>query len=290
MPRRGPSPELVSPSPDDRGTTVAARDHWIATHRGSLFARVWEPSEQHESSAAVLLFHDSLGCVSVWRDFPERLAVATGRCVVAYDRLGFGRSDPYPGRLSTTFVHDEAETMVPRLLDALRRDVELDTLVAFGHSVGGGMAVATAAVLGGVCTALITESAQSFVEDRTRSGVRAAREAFRQPGQIERLARYHGEKASWVLDAWTETWLDPGFADWTLDGDLQGVYCPTLALHGDDDEYGSTRHPERIVALVRGPSRAVILPGCGHRPHREQPRRVLDEVAQFLMPRDGIPF
>jgi pimeloyl-ACP methyl ester carboxylesterase len=60
------------------------------------------------------------------------------------------------------------------------------------------------------------------------------------------------------------------------------VGCPTLALHGDDDEYGSVLHPERIASLARGPSRAVVLDGCGHVPHREQPRRVLDEVSRFL--------
>jgi pimeloyl-ACP methyl ester carboxylesterase len=48
------------------------------------------------------------------------------------------------------------------------------------------------------------------------------------------------------------------------------------------DEYGSPAHPERIARLVLGPSRVVILDGCGHVPHREQPARVLGEVMQFL--------
>jgi pimeloyl-ACP methyl ester carboxylesterase len=270
---------------DPRAPAVTASDHRIPTARGSLFARAWTPSPDHGAAGApILLFHDSLGCVELWRDFPERLARATGRAVVAYDRLGFGRSDPHPGTLPPTFVRDEAETVVPRLREALREVVGPDALVPFGHSVGGGMAVATAARLGHACAALVTESAQSFVEDRTLAGIRAAREAFRQPGGVERLARYHGGKARWVLDAWIETWLAPSFADWRLDDDLRGVRCPTLALHGDGDEYGSPRHPERIAALVGGPARAVILERCGHVPHREQPARVLDEVARFLAP------
>lgn len=259
--------------------TVGAGDHWIAAGGSTLYARAWEPTDARSGGdAAILLFHDSLGCVELWRDFPGRLAVATGRRVVAYDRLGFGRSDPHPGVLSPRFVRDEAETIVPRVRDALG----LGALIPFGHSVGGGMAVATAAHLGDACAALVTESAQSFVEDRTLAGIRAARAAFREPGQVERLARYHGGKARWVLDAWIETWLAPAFADWSLDDDLRRVGCPTLALHGDGDEYGSARHPERIAALTRGPSRAMILQGCGHVPHREQPTRVLDEVARFL--------
>ena len=260
-------------------TTVT--DHWIMTPQGALFAREWTaPGPRRAADATILLFHDSLGCVDLWRDFPEHLARATGRAVVAYDRLGFGRSDPHPGALPRTFVRDEATVIVPRLRDAL----ELASLIPFGHSVGGGMAVATAATLGDACVALVTESAQSFVEDRTLAGVRAARETFAQPGQIDRVARHHGDRARWVLDAWIETWLAPDFARWSLDDMLRAVRCPTLAIHGDGDEYGSVLHPQRIAALVQGPSRAVILDGCGHVPHREQRARVVDEVAAFLGP------
>jgi pimeloyl-ACP methyl ester carboxylesterase len=258
---------------------VATKDHWVATEQGRLFARVWVPSDlRGETDPPILLLHDSLGCVELWRDFPEQLAVTTGRPVVAYDRLGFGRSDEYPGKLPPTFIRDEGAAVVPRLCAALG----VDAIVPFGHSVGGGMAIATAARWPERCAAVVTESAQSFLEDRTRSGLQAARVEFARPGQLERLARYHGAKARWVLDAWIETWLSPAFADWSLDGDLQGVRCPVLALHGDQDEYGSAEHPGRIARLTHGPSRAVILEGCGHVPHREQPERLLAEVAGFL--------
>jgi len=266
------------------GTAVTATDHRIGTERGTLFARAWAPTDvRRDLDATILLFHDSLGCVDLWRDFPQRLAVATHRSVVAYDRLGFGRSDAHPGRLPVTFIRDEAATVVPRVCETLG----LDAIIPFGHSVGGGMAIATGARWPERCAAVVTEAAQTFVEDRTVAGLRAARSDFDRPGQLERLARYHGAKARWVLDAWIETWLSAEFADWRLDDDLRGVRCPTLALHGDRDEYGSARHPERIASLTNGPSRAVILEGCGHVPHREQPTRVLAEVATFLASLDA---
>ena len=266
------------------GTAVTAVDHRIDAERGTLFARAWAPTDvRRDPDATILLLHDSLGCVDLWRDFPQRLAVATHRSVVAYDRLGFGRSDAHPGRLPVTFIRDEAATVVPRVCETLG----LDAIVPFGHSVGGGMAIATGARWPERCAAVVTEAAQTFVEDRTVAGLRAARSDFDRPGQLERLARYHGAKARWVLDAWIETWLSAEFADWRLDDDLRGVRCPTLALHGDRDEYGSARHPERIASLTNGPSRAVILEGCGHVPHREQPTRVLAEVATFLASLDA---
>ena len=263
---------------------VTATDHWIGTDQGTLFARRWVPSDiRGDDPAPIVLFHDSLGCVELWRDFPEQLAVATRRSVVAYDRLGFGRSDEHPGALPLTFIRDEAAAVMPRVCDALG----IDTIVPFGHSVGGGMAIATAARWPDRCTAVVTESAQTFVEDRTRAGLEAARVEFARPGQLDRLARYHGAKARWVLDAWIETWLSPAFADWHLDDDLRDVRCPALALHGDHDEYGSPEHPGRIARLTQGPSKGVILEGLGHVPHREQPARVLAEVAEFLANRSS---
>ncbi len=258
---------------------VHGGEHWITTDSGVIYARAWAPLESpSDERAAILLFHDSLGCVDLWRDFPEQLAMATGRGVVAYDRLGFGRSAARVDQLPLTFIHDEAVKAVPRLLEAL----DLEAIVPFGHSVGGAMAIVTAAHWPERVVAVVTESAQSFVEARTREGLLAARADFERPGQLERLARYHGVKARWVLDSWIETWLNPEFAAWTLDNHLRNVRCSALALHGDRDEFGSRRHPERIARLVAGQSRVVILDGCGHVPHREQPAAVLDEVARFL--------
>jgi pimeloyl-ACP methyl ester carboxylesterase len=254
-------------------------DHRIDGPQGRLFARSWLPDGQGaHAPETILLFHDSLGCVELWRDFPERLARATRCQVVAYDRPGFGRSTSYPGTLAADFMHAEAKTSIP----ALREQLSLGALIPFGHSVGGAMAVAAAALLPECCVAVVTMAAQAFVEDRTVAGIQAARSTFQEPGQIKRLARYHGDKARWVLDAWTETWLAPGFATWTLDTDLARVRCPLLALHGDRDEYGSRCHPERIGARAAGPSEVVILEGCGHVPHREQPETVLRAVAGFL--------
>ena len=75
--------------------------------------------------------------ICIRRSFPKHLAVATGRRVIAYDRLGFGRSDPHPGRLDLDFIADEARHAIPLLC----RQLGLSELIACGHSVGGGMAV-----------------------------------------------------------------------------------------------------------------------------------------------------
>src|SRR5690606_22709508 len=135
----------------------------------------------------IVMQHDSLGCVALWRDFPERLAIATGRAVVAYDRLGFGQSDPYPGQLEPDFVTQEAHGG----FQAVRNALDIGSFIAFGHSVGGGMSIACAAAHPAACAALITESAQAYVEAHTLAGIRQAKAAFAEPGQLQRLEKYH---------------------------------------------------------------------------------------------------
>jgi pimeloyl-ACP methyl ester carboxylesterase len=144
------------------------------------------------------------------------------------------------------------------------------------------MAVVIAALQGEACRFLVTESAQAFVEARTLAGIRAAQAHFADAAHFARLAKWHGERARWVLHAWTDVWLDPAFAGWSLDPWLPQVRCPVLAIHGDRDEYGSNAFPERIAQGVSGPSQPALMARCGHVPHRERPDEVLQRVAAFV--------
>lgn len=266
-------------------TTAAidTRDAWVEHPEGPLFARIWTPAAagpEGPPQAPILLFHDSLGCVELWRNFPEVLSRATGRQVIAYDRLGFGRSAPRQDTLAMDFIAQEARSVVP----VLRARLGFERFVALGHSVGGGMAVYCAAAFPEACEALVTIAAQAFPEDRTLDGILVAKAQFTDPLQVERLGRYHGDKARWVLDAWIETWTHPEFASWSLAETLPQVVCPVLAIHGAQDEYGSARHPEMIGALSSGPARVEIMPDTFHVPHREKPEAVVALVAGFLAP------
>lgn len=260
---------------------VSVTDARVAVPGGDLFVRRWEA--EPAGRAPIVLLHDSLGCVDLWRDFPAALAAATSRTVFAYDRLGFGQSSPRSGSPSLNFIDEEAALHFPALADALG----LDRAILFGHSVGGAMALSIAAHHPDRCKAVITESAQAFVEERTLDGIRTAKAGFADPEAFARLTRWHGERARWVLDAWTETWLAPEFRTWSLNARLGAICCPVLALHGDGDEFGSAAFPRRIADGVAGPARMEILPSCGHVPHREMTAEVLQRARDFLA--QGIP-
>lgn len=264
--------------------SVTRETLWIDTPQGQLFASHWFPTHspehnsEHTPQAPIVLFHDSLGCIALWRNFPEQLSQASGREVIAYDRLGFGQSDPCPERLAPNFIRHEAEHFFVHVKHALG----IDGFVALGHSVGAGMAAACAATQTDSCRALITIAAQAFVEDRTLQGIRAAQQQFEQPQHMARLEKYHGDKASWVLDAWTSTWLAESFGDWTIEREVGPIHCPQLVLHGEHDEFGSALHPMRVAKLSTVASECLILDGCRHVPHREQPEVVLAAITRFL--------
>jgi pimeloyl-ACP methyl ester carboxylesterase len=227
----------------------------------------------------LVLLHDSLGSVGLWRDFPERLVEATGLEVFAYDRRGHGASDPFGPRPRTSeYMHEEAATLA-RVLD----EVGVEGAVLFGHSDGGSIALLAAAHHPRLIRGVVAEAAHVFVEDRTLDGIRAAQRTLVEEGDLlARLTKHHGAKAEALAAAWIGTWLSPWFRGWNVEEDLRRIRCPVLVLQGELDEYGTEAQVHAIARGVSGSGRTLLLPGLRHTPHREAPEVVLGAVADFL--------
>lgn len=258
-------------------TKITPTTQRIDLPNGHIMATCWTPP-QHNKLAPLVLFHDSLGCVALWRDFPARLAMHSARQVVAYDRVGFGQSSARTGAIGLDFIGRESRDFFPYVHQAMG----LDAFVAIGHSVGGGMATYTAAAYAQQCLALVSIAAQFDVDETIRQGIRDAMVTFAKPEVLARLTHHHGDKAAWVLSAWADTWLSEAFADWTLQHALQQVRCPTLAIHGQNDEYGTLAHPERIAQYAGQGGRMWLLDNIGHIPHRECPETLVHGIVAFL--------
>jgi pimeloyl-ACP methyl ester carboxylesterase len=246
--------------------------------QGHLHAMSWQYAETDLTLAPIILLHDSLGCTALWRDFPAQLAMQSRRKVYAYDRSGFGLSAKALEPLKVDFVLTESTDAFKALLEYF----QLSYFIVLGHSVGGAMSAAIAAEYPQLCQGLMTIAAQYEVEELTLNGIRAAKAGFQQAGQLERLEKYHPEKAQWVLDAWTETWLSPEFRQWNLASVLHKVICPSLIIHGELDEYGSTAQPQQLFDGVAGPAEMHILEALHHMPHKEQPELVQAIICEFL--------
>jgi pimeloyl-ACP methyl ester carboxylesterase len=236
------------------------------------------PPKCDEGAPTLVFLHEGLGSIGQWRAFPERLAERTGLAAFVYDRRGYGGSDPLTLPRPKDYLEREAEDYLPAVL----RAAGIERPLLIGHSDGGSIALLFAAAYPEVPVAAITEAAHVFVEEVTLAGIREAEKAFHAKGLLDRLARYHGTKAETVFRAWTETWLRPDFRDWDIVARLPAITCPLLVMQGADDQYGTARQVETIVAQSSGPAEACLVPGCGHAPHLERPDQVLDLMAGYL--------
>lgn len=264
--------------------TAARQTLALAVDGVRLHAELLAPPRTTGGPVVVLL-HDSLGSVGLWRDFPERLAEATGLGVLAYDRRGHGESDPFGAKARTpAYLHEEATTL-ERVLAA----ADVDEAVLFGHSDGGSIALLAAAVHPARVRAVVAEAAHVFVEERTLEGIREAERAIAGGDLLARLARHHGDKAEALAAAWIGTWLSPAFRVWNVEAELRRIRCPVLVLQGAEDEYGTDAQVHAIARGVSGPVRPVILPGLRHTPHREDPGAVLRLVVDHLACAGVIP-
>lgn len=228
----------------------------------------------------LVFLHEGLGCVDIWRDFPDRLAAATGCGAFVYSRAGYGRSSPVPLPRPLRYMHDEALEVLPRLLDA----AGMEQVVLVGHSDGGSIALVHAGGSdpGGRVRGIVTEAPHVLCEELSVSSIRKARDAFLAGDLRDKLARLHGENVDCAFWGWNRAWLDPGFADWNIEEYLPSIRAPLLVIQGRQDPYGTEEQIRRIRASCGSPTEVVLLDDCGHAPHRDQPDATLGAMASFV--------
>jgi pimeloyl-ACP methyl ester carboxylesterase len=224
----------------------------------------------------LVLLHEGLGSIGLWRRVPAALHDATGRRTVTYSRAGYGRSGPVPLPRPLTYMHDEADVVLPALLAGL--GIERPVLV--GHSDGASIAL-LAAGAGVPVTALVLLAPHVIVEDVSVAAIAAARTAYADTDLRDRLARHH-DHVDVAFRGWNDAWLDPAFRDWDITDRLSGITAPVLVIQGAADPYGTTRQLDLIEAGLDGPFERIVLPGVGHAPHLEAADEVLAAIAAFV--------
>lgn len=227
------------------------------------------------------VLHEGLGCVAMWRHFPERLAARTGCRTVVWSRAGYGGSEPYAEPRRADYLHREAKEALPALLAAL--DIERPLLV--GHSDGASIALIYAGAFPERPVGVAAMAPHEFVEEETLAGIRAAREIWATTDMPRKLGRYHRDVER-VFSDWNDTWLSSDFREWNIEKYLPAIRCPVLALQGHEDEYATMRQIDVIAEQVPG-AELVKLPACGHSPHRDQPEAVLSVLAAFIQRASG---
>jgi len=248
-----------------------------ATAAGRALAYEWVGAGASGKPALVFL-HEGLGSIRQWRDFPAKVAAATGSRALIYDRYGYGQSDLLQEeRRTVCFMHDEALRALPELLRVL--GVENPLLI--GHSDGASIALIYAGA-GHAVRGVVAMAPHVFIEPVCLSSIAKAAHAFESTELAARLGRYHRD-ARKTFHGWADVWLDPQFEGWDIREDyLPRIDCPVLAIQGYDDEYGTLAQLDEIKRRVKGRCELLKLKDCGHAPFREQPDKTLQAIVQFV--------
>jgi pimeloyl-ACP methyl ester carboxylesterase len=245
-----------------------------------------------EEAPTLVFLHEGLGCVAMWKDFPARVARATGCGALVYSRAGYGKSSPCTLPRALRFMHDEALTSLPQVLDALA----IREAILIGHSDGGSIALIHAGTFqkpdhhdpethGNGATrisGLVLLAPHVFVEETGLESIKRIREDYRTGSLRWRLERYHGANVDGAFRGWNDVWLNPEFRLWNIEEYLPQITVPVLLIQGEQDRYGTLAQIEAIEKGVAAPVQKLILKDCGHSPHLDQPEQTCGAIARFL--------
>lgn len=225
----------------------------------------------------LVFLHEGLGSVSLWRDFPDKVARLLGFRALIYSRQGYGQSDPLDAPRGVDFMHREALDVLPALLQAYG----IERALLIGHSDGASIALIHAATFAETVEALVLMAPHVLVEAISQQSIARVTETYERGGLKARLTRHHAHVDDAFL-GWSRIWLDPRFRTWSLGAECQRLTVPTLLIQGEDDEYGTLAQIDAIEQAVPGPTTRLVLANCGHSPHRDQEPAVLDAVKRFI--------
>lgn len=226
----------------------------------------------------IVLLHEGLGCVALWRDFPAQLAQATGCAVFAYSRAGYGQSDPADLPFPVDYMTREAVDVLPRVLEALGAA----RVVLMGHSDGATIAAEYAGrVSDARVRGLILMAPHVFTEPLGLAEIARAAEAFASGDLRARMARYHRDPEA-TFRGWNDAWLNPAFRDWDVSDVIDFIRVPMLLIQGREDQYGTLAQLDAIESRSPAPVEVCVLEGCRHAPQVDQPEAVLAAVRAFV--------
>lgn len=250
---------------------------------GKQLELVWHGPPPQEAPTLVFL-HEGLGCVAMWRDVPSRLAADTGCGALVYSRQGYGGSEAVTLPRPLDYMQQEGLTTLPALLAATK----VQRAILIGHSDGASIAIVHAGAAGrhrseaDRVRGLILLAPHLFCEEVSIASIERAKKEYLHGELRERLRRYHADNVDCAFWGWNGAWLDPRFRSFNIEEFLPTIRVPVLAIQGEADPYGTLRQLDSLAHGVAGPVEQLILPGCGHAPHKERPEQTRTKMAAFI--------
>lgn len=254
----------------------SARTGRVAANGASLEWALFGPDDP--GLPIIVLLHEGLGCLALWRGFPGQLADHTGYRVFAYSRAGYGRSDAAPLPRPLDYMTREALDCLPDVLAA----IDAPGYVLLGHSDGASIAAIYAGrVADDRLCGMVLLAPHFFTEPQGLAEIAAARDMFETTTLKARMAKYHTDPVA-TFRGWNDAWLDPGFRAWNIEAVIESFRVPVLALQGREDQYGTLAQIEALRRKSPAEVELVVIEKCRHSSHLDQPEATLEAISAFL--------
>lgn len=249
---------------------------WLTVDGVRLEGRCWGPPP--DQAPTLVLLHEGLGCVSLWRDFPAQLAKTTGFGVFAYSRQGYGQSDRANLPRPVDYMTIEAVNVLPKVLDL----IGLQNGFLIGHSDGASIgAVYAGSIRDPRLLGLCLLAPHFFTEPDGLNSIRAAKVAYENTDLKTRLGRHHMDPEN-AFRGWNDAWMNPKFAAWNIEHIIAPISIPVLAIQGENDQYGTMAQLEVLEAGLKTPFIRIALRECQHSPQFEQPEKTIAAIQEFM--------
>jgi pimeloyl-ACP methyl ester carboxylesterase len=246
------------------------------------YAWVGASATSADNAPLMLFLHEGLGSIAMWRDFPAQLCEQGGFAGLVISRSGYGKSSPRASgeQWPMDQLRIQAHEHLPAVFAALGIDTAEREPWLFGHSDGGSIALLYAAQYPEAIAGIVVLAPHIVIEQLSIDSIRSAKVSYETTVLKERLAKFHNDVDS-AFYGWNDMWLNPAFTVCDIHQHLSGITCPVLAIHGEDDIYGTMAQIDGIKAAVPH-TQLLKLPDCGHSPHREQTAAVIAATTAFV--------
>ncbi len=256
--------------------------HWSSGVKGSITVNGMALECQchgppPDQMPTIVMLHEGLGCIDLWRDFPQKISDATGYGVFVYSRPGYGKSDCENLPWHLDYMARHAENILPKVLDKL----SLTKFLLLGHSDGASIsAIYAGNIENHRMQGIILLAPHFFTEDICIASIEEATVSFEEGNLREKLEKYHSNPSN-CFSGWSQTWLNPAFYSWDITDCIDYFRVPVLVIQGEDDQYGTMRQLDEIAIRCYSPLIQLRLENCRHSPQFDQADKTIAGISSF---------
>lgn len=233
------------------------------------------PQAPRPRAPHLVFLHGAYGSLSAWERFPHDVARGARCPAFVYSRGGHGHSEAPARPERADYLHAEALSVLPALLDT--QGIARPVLV--GHEDGATIALLHAAAFD--VAAVVALSPRLRVDEPVASAAAHALGRLAAGEPLGDFVRRHRDPGA-LLARWATVWRADDARAAALDTALPRIAAPVLLVQGDDDEHASPADFAALVHALRGRVQVLQLEAAGGQPWQDAPRAVTAAISALV--------